>query len=130
MVLNKETKNKLITAIIAIVVSMSISVTPGMFQNELSDYYVCSLNLEITEFPGGISGTGYSGYPYINSRKSAKRCGTSDNKGEWIKLSKYAEENGIDPYDLIVPKKRVEVPNTNSENKLKCDMKGCWYDKL
>lgn len=93
------------TAIIALIVALGV--TAGgktmneVFENELKDYYVCSLTEDIAEFPGGISGTGYSGYPFTDSRKSASKCGTTDNKGEWIPIAIYAESLGIDAYDLL-----------------------------
>ena len=103
MTFTEESKNIIQTALIAIIVSLSITVTPGLFDQELKDYYVCDLTLEISEFKGGISGTAYSGYPYIDSRKAPSYCGSSDNKGAWMSLSDYAAEVGLDPYDLIVP---------------------------
>lgn len=123
MIISKESKKNVITALIVIVMSLGITVTPGIFDNELSEYYICSLTLDIGEFHGGISGTGYSGYPFTDSRKSSIYCGTSSNKGVWIKLSTFAEENDIDPYELIVPKIE-ELPNNNLRKEVVCTMYG------
>jgi len=102
----EKDKAALITSIIAIMLSLGMPMTGltigSVLDNELKDHYICSIDDNIVEFKGGISGTKYTGYPFEDSRKGAKRCGTTDNKGIWIKLSEYAEEVGIDPYDLLI----------------------------
>ena len=102
-----ETDQKaLAVAMIALLMSIGAPVvdrTMGdVLENELADYYICSITDSIQEFKGGISGTGYSGYPFTDSRAGAVRCGTTDNKGEWKLLADYAAEIGMDPYSLLV----------------------------
>ena len=136
-------KTTLAIAIIALLISISAPIadrTVGdVLVNELKDYYVCILNNEIsgepTEFKGGISGTGYSGYPFIDSRKGAIRCGTTDNKGTWILLSKYAIDKGLDPYELLLKEEPEPEPepkpfyqfNLKGTN-WKCNPQGCIPD--
>lgn len=111
-------KNKTATAISLIALIIALGVPVGsqtfgeVFSNELKDYYHCSIDGEIQEFLGGISGTSYSGYPYTDSRAGAKRCGTSDLKGEWILLSTWAESNGVDPYELLSIYQESSEPET------------------
>lgn len=99
----EQTKQNIIAGIIIILASLGITATPGILTNELADYYICDKTDEISEFKGGVSKTtGYSGYPFIDSRKGPVYCGTSDNKGTWISLSQYAEDNDLDVYELIL----------------------------
>ena len=103
------------------IASLGISATPDMLENELKDYFTCDQTGEIEEFPGGISGTKYSGYPFIDSRKGAVYCGTSENKGTWINLKEYAEDNNLDMYELILAElekeKQEEIPKYDSTAK-------------
>lgn len=119
----------LIATLIALVSSIGVQVTPDLFNNELKDYYICSIDDNIQEFAGGISGTGYSGYPFIDSRKSAQYCGTSDNKGSWESLKDYAEFLGLDPYDLIQSEEMIneKIPPQSWGSSYICypEPKGC-----
>lgn len=72
-----------------IIIALGINVGLNLFTNELKDYYICVPTLNIGLFEGGISGTAYSAYPFKDSRKSPVYCGTSEDKGTWIKLSVY-----------------------------------------
>ncbi len=118
-----ENKTIFIISIIALITSIGIptaGVTLGdVLINELKDYFICNLDDNIKEFKGGISATtAYSGYPYIDSRKGAIRCGTTDNKGKWKSLSNYAKEIGVDPYDLLESSNEKQyVPSSNIEGK-------------
>jgi len=100
---NTKLNSTFAVALIALISSLGIPVTDTMFDTELKDYYVCDVNEAlIIQFLGGVSGTGYSGYPYADSRKGAKYCKSADGvKGEWISLSKYAKDKGLDPYDFM-----------------------------
>ena len=106
---DKLTKSTFTIAVIALLVGLGVPVSENIFNNELNDYYICEVTTKLNEFAGGISGTAYSGYPFSDSRKGAVYCGTSDNKGSWIKLSVYAAENNIDPYDLMPQDKNTET---------------------
>jgi len=97
--MEENKKQYLITGIMALIVSLGIGVTPGILDNELQDYYQCDKTGDISEFKGGVSGTGYSGYPFLDSRKGAVRCGTTEDKGTWVKLSIVAEEAGIESWN-------------------------------
>ena len=108
-IMEQTKKQSIIAGIIALVVSLGIGVTPEVFDNELQDYYHCDKTGDISEFKGGVSGTGYSGYPFAESRKGAVRCGTTEDKGNWVKLSIIAEEFGIDAYDLILEQEEKEI---------------------
>ena len=101
-----DDKKSLTLSIIAILLAigapLSIDGIQDAFNNELQDYYRCSIDGDIKPFPGGISKTtGYSGYPFEDSRKGPVYCGDSDNKGKWVSLIEYAEELGIDPYVIL-----------------------------
>ena len=123
----KKDKTAITIAIIAVLLSLGVPIADrtfgDVFVNELKDYYICSVDNNIMQFKGGISGTAYSGYPYVDSRKGAVTCGTTENKGSWILLSKYAQDLGIDPYDLLEtqPKLGVSVEGT----KWLCSVESC-----
>ena len=134
------TKSALTIAIIALVTSLGIPISETLFVNELGDYYICQANNEIFEAKGGISGTGLSAYPFEDSRKSANRCKYEDGtNSKWVKLSDYAKELGLDPYDLIQEKEVEEIevnevkeivlePQRQINNKIlkeKCGFDGC-----
>lgn len=130
MVVKKDyTKETFAIAIIALLGVVGVAVGPGVFDNELADYYVCDVDGVIAEFKGGISGTGYSGYPFADSRKGAVRCGTSDAKGEWVVIKDYAKKLDVDPYDLLKERPVVNptVPITPSPSGVSflCTSKGC-----
>lgn len=114
------TKATIIGAIIVILSSIGIPIYDTVFDNELKDYYFCTISEQIQEFKGGVSGTAYTAYPFTDSRKGYVRCGTTDNKGEWIGLKEYAQSLGIDPYDLVIEK---DSPNSNELTK------GIWGKK-
>lgn len=118
----EQTKQNIIAGIIIILASLGITATPGILDNELADYYICDKTDEISEFKGGISGTSYSGYPFTDSRKGATYCGTSEDKGNWIKLNKYAEDNDLDVYELILNQEsnKGSTPNIGSGKKEIC----------
>lgn len=122
-----DKKTLLIATLIALISSIGIQVTPDLFNNELKDYYICSIDDNIQEFAGGISGTGYSGYPFIDSRKSPVYCGMSENKGVWESLKTYADDLGIDPYDLITTESTGNIPLTKWGHSYICypEPKGC-----
>lgn len=126
-----KTITALAISIIAILASIGIPISERTFgevlTDELRDYYICDLTNEIKEFKGGISGTQYSGYPYIDSRKGAVRCGTTDNKGRWNDLKTYAESLGIDPYDLLEESKIKKEPVVYKEyaKQWLCSTGGC-----
>jgi hypothetical protein len=104
-----------VVAVIALVLFLGVPLGTltyaDLFSNELGDYYVCNINQNIQEFKGGISGTGYSGYPFVDSRIGAVYCGSSLNKGNWIRISEYANSLGIDPYELISQDKKSDIPS-------------------
>lgn len=100
-IMSVETLKTIIIALLVSIGTFGVATTYDDAFDELKDYYVCSLTEQVSEFKGGVSGTGYSGYPFVDSRKSACRCGSTENKGEWILIREYAESVGLDPYDLI-----------------------------
>lgn len=114
--MEENKKNYLISGILALIVSLGIGITPEVLDNELADYYHCDKTGDISEFKGGVSGTGYSGYPFAESRKGAVRCGTTEDKGNWVKLSIVAEELGIDAYDLILMQEEEKEKQEIKEN--------------
>ena len=126
----EQTKQQnIIAGILALVISLGVAVTPEIFDNELQDYFYCNNTGDISEFKGGVSGTGYSGYPFIDSRKGAVRCGVTEDKGTWIKLSKFASNNNLDVYDLLLAEEKpvnTIVPNSNKgAKKWICAIDGC-----
>ncbi len=125
-----ENKTTFTIALIALIISLSVPLTErtfgDVFTNELKDYYVCNIDKSIKEFPGRVSGARYSGYPYIDSRKGAIYCGTSDNKGEWMQIEIYAKSVGIDPYDLLQKGEELKkVPTTVGGKQWICHIGGC-----
>ena len=129
-VIRRNNDNKtFIAAILALVLSLGIGGTATyqqVFDNELSDYYVCTITEEIMEFKGGVSSTKYTGYPFENSRSGRKYCTDGTSKGEWIKISEYAEMKGIDPYDYIMSTTTTTTLKSNSNQaKYRCNQKGC-----
>ena len=119
-------KENLITVIIALTVSLGVPLSGTVLDDELGDYYICDLDERAVEFNGGISGTAYSGYPFVDSRKSADRCGTTDNRGSWVKLREYAESVGLDPYDLVqAPQETSFAVSRGGGSKFTCTPDGC-----
>ena len=127
-------KITLTVAIIALLISIGVPTynrTVGsVLEDELKDYYICSIDENIMEFKGGVSGTAYTGYPYIDSRAGYIRCGTTLNKGKWIGLKAYSEAIGMDPYFLLEEKKEEvkideDVPEPNIGKMWKCSHEGC-----
>lgn len=121
----KMSKSALSLSIIALLISLGVPLSGTVLDNELGDYYICSVDNEILEFKGGISGTSYSGYPFEGSRSGAERCGTSSNKGEWVSLSVYAESVGLDPYDLLVEEEVIDTPQVSNAKQFICSSSGC-----
>lgn len=85
---------------------------PQIDINELDNHFCCIVNGnmigEPMEFKGGVSKTtGYSGYPFNESRKGAVYCKSNDIKGKWLTITETANLFDIDKYDLI-PVKTVE----------------------
>lgn len=103
---------KFISVIALLVASLGASDNViDSFSNELSDYYICNQDAELTpyEFLGGTSKNGYTGYPYAESRTKPNRCGTSDNNGIWMTISDVAKELGVTPYDLMPQEEKEPV---------------------
>ena len=117
-------------AILALLISIGVPAydrTVGsVLEDELKDYYICSVNDNILEFKGGISSTGYTGYPYLESRAGYKRCGTTENKGIWVNLKEYGKMIGLDPYTLLEENEvKTDVPNPTEGKSWKCNHEGC-----
>lgn len=125
--LKMEQKNTaLIISLVALISALGIPITENMFDNELSNYYVCPLDLDVQEFDR-LSSTEQRGYPYEGSTKGYKDCKTDVERNKWQKLSIYAKENGIDPYSLIITKEEVLIPSNTQAKRVRCNMHdGCW----
>jgi len=98
-----ETKNNaaLVASILAVLTVLGAQVAPGIFENELGNYYVCPADMNLQEF-NRLSGSQERGYPYEGTTKGYIDCEVDGAREKWIKLSVYAEQKGIDPYDLII----------------------------
>lgn len=100
-----QTQTALFVAITAMLISIGVPVadnmTIGDAAQELDGKYACGLTGQILPFDR-LSGSLYTGYPFEDSNKGYKRCGSTDNKGEWMDIISYAESIGMDPYDLLV----------------------------
>ena len=123
-------KPTLVISLIALLISLGVPIADRTFgdvlTNELKDYYICDKTEMIKEFKGGVSGTQYSGYPFSGSTKGAVYCGTSLDKGKWIKLNDYSNNLGIDPYELL--QKEEVIPKVVYKEYAKqwsCDSGGC-----
>lgn len=89
-------------------------------ENEYQNAFVCSVTEELGVFAGGISGTGYTGYPNVEDRTEPVRCKTGDGtKGVWIDLETYAESKGVDPLIFLIKE--------NSESSYVSDREGLQY---
>lgn len=119
-------KTSFTIAMIALIASIGIPIADQsrVFSNELKDYYICDKDNKVMEFPGGISSTAFSGYPFEGSTKGAVRCGTTENKGKWVPVGAYAASLGVDPYDLL---SRQEDSTMNAQEALRysCNSKRC-----
>lgn len=85
--------------------------TAALTQDQFENAYVCELWGETENtyfFYGGLSGTRFRGYPNKENRKGYKDCKLGDDKLTWITLSDYAENNGINPTDLILNQEEKE----------------------
>lgn len=121
-------KTTLIISITALLLSIGVPIADrtvlSTTANELANYYICDKTELIKEFKGGVSGTQYSGYPFVGSTKGGVYCGTSLDKGKWIKLSDYSNNLGIDPYELL-EKKEIEVVYKEYAKQWSCDTSKC-----
>jgi hypothetical protein len=119
-------KQVFVISLIALLVSVGVPISErafgDVFSNELKDYYRCDSSGVIKEFKGGVSGTLYSGYPFVGSRAGVVYCGSSENKGKWVKLSDYAQSVGVDPYELLLASEPVVPVRAARE---RCDFEGC-----
>lgn len=113
----KEMKKSTGILIAMILASLGLS-GQSLTQDQFDNAYVCEL-WEDTEntyfFKGGLSGTEFRGYPNELNRKGYKDCKLGDERLEWIKLSKYAESNGIDPMNLLMQQKDIIINPSESE---------------
>ena len=80
-------------------------------EEQLDNAYFCTASEEIGIFYGGISGTGLTAYPYAENRTDYERCQKAGIKGVWISLTKYAEEIGIDPLEIINQEPELDLEN-------------------
>jgi len=124
---NTKQNSAVILSIISLIAALGLPVSQNIFDDELANYYVCPLNNDLQEFKGGISSTGLTGYPYAESRKGYVRCQEGDIKGSWTKLSDYAKEMNIDPYDLIEEKTNTKKNYDYTDGRLRivCTQSGC-----
>lgn len=119
--MSKETQIAIILSIAVLLLGIGVSDRTLLTQNEYVDAYVCSVNKQVMIFPGGISGTGYTGYPIEGSRAGYKRCKEEDLKGVWINLEEYSLSAGIDPL--------IFLESLNNEKKLLqylCNQEDCF----
>lgn len=100
-----ENKKKVGVGVIGLLTILS-AFGGGMFlsQDELNMAYICSATNEIGIFAGGVSQTQLTAYPFLENRSDYVRCKKDGVSGTWIKLSDYAEEQGIDILDLLIPR--------------------------
>ena len=82
--------------------------TTYLTPEQLDNAFYCLATEEIGIFYGGISGTGLSAYPYEENRSDYERCKKDGVNSVWVPLKEYAEEQGIDVLDLIIPNKTKE----------------------
>lgn len=102
-----EDKNKIIVIITTLSLALGIPIGVLVSDDAYKDYYVCDVNGDVQEFLGGISSTGYSGYPNAEDRKGAIRCGTTENKGTWVNMQQYSKDNGLDSEEIIEKDKSI-----------------------
>ena len=106
----------LLTGLLALFGGMGVS--DYIVEDVLVDVYVCDITLDVQFCPlgnfvddtqtkrihNGISRTAYTCYPNTNSRADPVRCRDAYDKGEWVQIEQYAEQNGINLIDLLVTK--------------------------
>jgi len=124
-----DNKDTFMAGLMALIVVMGVPIANrnynDVFNEELKNYYVCSINENIIQFNGGISGTAYSGYPLFGSRANPVYCGNSANKGKWILIKEYAVKQGLDPYELI-KKSNNNIPSpSQGDKRWLCSINGC-----
>jgi len=93
----EETKILIMMGIAVLLLGLGVGDTTLLTENQYSDAYVCSVNEQVMLFPGGTSGSGYTGYTVEGSRIGSKRCKEGILKGVWISLEEYSLAAGIDP---------------------------------
>lgn len=93
----------------------------GSMIDDLNDYYVCIINddvyADIMEFQGGTSKSGYTGYPYSDSRSGYTRCiNSNDERGAYVQIGDYAEQLGVSVYDLISDSQKSDASYSSSKD--------------
>jgi len=91
---------------------------------QLDSAYYCTLSEEVGIFYGGISGTGLTGYPYLENRTKSVKCKIDTTKGIWIKLTDYLSENEIS-IDTFLNTQREVVQTVNTGKKYICTQQNC-----
>lgn len=115
------TKATMILSIAVLLLGMGVSDNTLLTENQYSDAYVCSVNEQVMLFPGGTSGSGYTGYVTEGSRTGSKQCKEGILKGVWISLEEYSLAAGIDPSEFM--------QSSNSITELKqylCNQEDCF----
>ncbi len=84
------------------VLLLSLGLDPGaVSQEDLKEIYVCSINEDTNYFLGGLSESSYTGYPSQESKTDAKQCREGAERGVWIPILEYMENNGVSASELI-----------------------------
>ncbi len=106
-----DKKTGIIGTLAAIILLLGgMSINEHFSAGELQHAYVCDVTQSFSIFEGGISGTGYSAYPYSENRSGFKRCvDLAGNRGEWIPYAEYVKLYGVPiavdpvPYIEVLP---------------------------
>ena len=102
----EKIKNGFIIAVIAVITTLGFNVgsdyTINQAISELDGFYICDSTQQVLEFVR-ISSTKVTGYPYQESNVGRVICEDSDGvNGQWRTLQNYANDNNIDPYDILI----------------------------
>lgn len=91
--------------------------------NQIKDSYYCTATDEIGIFLGGISSTGYTAYPYTDSKTGYERCTNGLDKGVWIPLIDYLKQNNL-TLDMLEEQQDI-TPLIKTSKLIKCKQTGC-----
>lgn len=96
-----ENNKTMIGVVMALIMSLTSVGVNVMDTDVLENYYICNTSLETGEF-ARLSGTLYTAYPNELDNKGYRRCiDTNGNKGIWVNVKQYSEDNNIDIVTLI-----------------------------
>lgn len=121
-----DTKDKVYVGIFGLVVLLAgFGGTLLLTPNQLDNAYVCTTNEKVAIFDR-LSSTSKTGYYTDLATKEVKSNACTN--GVWVKLTKYAEQKGVDVNTFLDKNLEPEkiIPSARSGAKsYSCDVSGC-----